>query len=106
MAEPEDLILDGAYMASRLARDAWRRYAPAARERVVRLIDVRGRLELFLNALFERPIGVALAEPPAPVSWLARAAGRGGDASAGAIPGTDGVRIFLPSSLDALRGFE
>ena len=29
MGEPEDLIIDGAYLASRLARDVWRRYAPA-----------------------------------------------------------------------------
>ena len=64
MAEPEDLIIDGAYMASRLARDVWRRYAPAAPERVLRLADVRVRLELFLNALFESPIHVARPNRP------------------------------------------
>jgi nitric oxide reductase NorD protein len=106
MAEPEDLILDGAYIASRLARDAWRRYAPAAPERVVRLVDVRVRLELFLNALFERPLAVAAAEPPPPVSWLARAAGRAAEARAGVMAGTDGVRIYLPPMLDASRGIE
>ena len=38
--------------------------------------DVRGRIELFLNALFEAPIAVHTAEAPAPVSWLGRVAGR------------------------------
>jgi len=104
MAEPEDLILDGAYVASRLARDIWRRYGPAAAERVLRLADVRARLELFLHALFGSPIPVSAAELAAPVSWLGRLAGRRGDAGAATIAGTDGVRILLPPVIDALRG--
>jgi len=100
MAEPEDLILDGAYMASRLVRDVWRRYTPPAADGALRLADVRVRLELFLNALFESPIPVSAAELAAPVSWLARLAGRGGNARAYAVPGTDGCRIFLPDELD------
>ena len=106
MAEPEDLIIDGAYIASRLARDVWRRYAPAPPERVLRLADVRVRLELFLNALFESPIYVSAAEPPPPVSWLARLAGRGAESRVGPMAGTDGVRIFLPDALDAPDGIE
>ena len=106
MAEPEDLIIDGAYIASRLARDVWRRYAPAPPERVLRLADVRVRLELFLNALFESPIHVSAAEPPPPVSWLARLAGRGAESRVAAMAGTDGVRIFLPDALDAPDGIE
>ena len=43
---------------------------------MLRLADVRVRLELFLNALFGAPIPVSAAEPAAPVSWLARLAGR------------------------------
>ena len=99
MAEPEDLIIDGAYLASRLARDAWRRYAPPPVDSAVRLVDVRGRIELFLNGLFEVPIAVHRAEPPAPVSWLGRVAGRASDSRRDAWPGTDGARIYLPPVL-------
>lgn len=106
MSEPEDLILDGAYMASRLARDVWRRYAPAPSESVVRLADVRVRIELFLNALFERSVAVAAAEAPAPVSWLARVAGRAAESPADVVAGTDGVRIYLPPVLEASHGIE
>ncbi len=75
MGEPEDLIIDGAYLASRLARDVWRRYAPPVADHVLQLSDVRVRIELFLNALFEMPMAVTCAEPAPPVSWLAAVAG-------------------------------
>jgi nitric oxide reductase NorD protein len=102
MGEPEDLILDGAYLASRLARDVWRRYAPPATENLLRLSDVRVRIELFLNALFEMPIAITAADPAAPVSWLARLAGRSpGQAP---LPGNDGTRIYLPPTLGVERG--
>lgn len=100
MSEPEDLILDGAYVASRFARDLWRRYAPPANDDALHLADVRSRLELFLHALFEREIPIAIAEPPAPVSWLGRLAGRGGETREH-VPGTDGARIYLPARLDS-----
>lgn len=104
MGEPEDLIIDGAYRASRLARDVWRRYAPPAAENVLHLKDVRVRIELFLNALFQVPFAVASAEPPAPVSWLARLAGRA-PADPDDVPaGNDGERVFLPPALDASAG--
>ena len=79
---------------------------PRLPTRVLRLADVRVRLELFLNALFESPIPVSAAELAAPVSWLARLAGRGGNARASAKPGTDGCRIFLPDELDVPDGIE
>jgi nitric oxide reductase NorD protein len=101
MGEPEDLIIDGAYIASRFVRDAWRRYSPPQAANVLCLADVRVRLELFLNGLFRAPIGVAAAEPPAPVSWLARLAGHAADFSRD-LPATDGTRIFLPATWDAL----
>jgi nitric oxide reductase NorD protein len=106
MAEPEDLIIDGAHMASRFARDAWRRYAPPPPERVLRIADVRGRIELFLHALFEVPIAIATAETPAPVSWLGRLAGRAPDVRAGALCGTDGIAIYLPPTVAATRDME
>jgi nitric oxide reductase NorD protein len=101
MGEPEDLIIDGAYMASRLAREVWRRHTPAAPERGLRLADVRGRIELFLNALFEAPIAVAPTELQAPVSWLARLARPAAEPRLEATAGTDGVRLFLPPVLDS-----
>ena len=52
MAEPEELIIEGAHFATRVARDAWRRYAPPGPRSSVSLASVRVRLELFLTALF------------------------------------------------------
>ena len=106
MGEPEDLILDGVYHASRFARDVWRRYAPASAEHVLRLSDVRVRIELFLNALFEAPLPVTSADPAAPVSWLARLAGRAPEGALPPFPGNDGVRVHLPAALVIQNGAE
>ena len=106
MAEPEDLIIDGAHAASRLLHNAWRRHAPRPVRAAVRLAEVRLRLECFLQALFAAPLVVTAADPAAPVSWLARLAGRGRDGDAGVMAGTDGVRIYLPPALDATPGAE
>ena len=65
MAEPEELILEGAHFATRLARDAWRRYGARPPDAAVSLGDVRIRLEVFLNALLGHAIDVA---PPGTVS--------------------------------------
>ncbi len=106
MAEPEDLILDGAQMVSRQMRQVWLRYAPPAPPNVLRLVDVRLRVELFLNALFETPLVVTAADAPAPVSWLGRVAGRGGAWREDAVAGTDGTRIYLPPVFDSATGVE
>jgi nitric oxide reductase NorD protein len=101
MAEPEELILEGAHFATRVAREAWRRYAAPAEDRAASLGAVRTRLEIFLTALLGTPIEVAPIEPPAPVSWLARLAGN----SARSRPdgtlhsGTDGRRVYLPATV-------
>jgi nitric oxide reductase NorD protein len=101
VSEPEELIIEGAHFATRVARDAWRRYGPSRRRPEIDLAAERPRLELFLAALFGQPIPIAAAEPPPPTTWLARLAH--GRPAAGAeqrlIPGTDGVRIFLPPCL-------
>ncbi len=106
MAEPEDLIIDGAHATTRLVRGVWRRYVPPTAPAVVRLADIRLRLECFLQALFKTPLAVTTGDPAAPVSWLARLAGRGGDADAGVMAGTDGARIYLPPSLDLSPALE
>ena len=105
MAEPEDLILEGAHAASRVARDIWRRYAPPAPAAELPLRQVRSRLELFLNALFGAPLTITSADPPAPMSWLARLADRASHARiAEALPGCDHQRIYLPPSLGTIGG--
>ena len=105
MAEPEDLIIDGAYVATRLARTIWQRHlAPASAG--VRLASVRLRLELFVQAIFGRSITIAAAPPPTPVSWLARLAGRAPAPDPDVEAGSDGVRVYLPSMLAVPAGKE
>jgi len=102
MSEPEDLILEGAYFATRVARDVWTRYGSPAASRRVALTSVRTRLELFVTALFQRSIPIAPMEPPAPRTWLARLAN--GDARGPRhdpfASGTDGHRVYLPPSME------
>lgn len=108
MSEPEELILEGAHFATRVARDAWRRYGPQPAGAAVPLARVRARLELFASALFETPIAIAAMEPPAPVTWLARLARSRPVERPDGTPaaGTDGRRVLLPPSLDFGRGEE
>lgn len=108
VAEPEDLILEGAHFATRVARDAWRRYAPSRGRPEVALLDERPRLELFLAALFQQPISIAPAQPPAPIPWLARVAHpRRLAAAERELPaGTDGTRVFLPPMLPVNKTVE
>src|SRR5215203_278425 len=98
MSEPEELILEGAHFATRIARDAWRRYGAHTASRDVGLPSVRTRLELFLAALFQQPIAIAPMEPPAPRTWLSRLANRQTAESPAdpLVSGTDGCRIYLP----------
>ena len=106
MSEPEDLILEGAHFATRVARDVWRRHAAASTAAGVPLAAVRGRLELFVAALFATPIAIAPVEPAAPATWLSKLARRPGRVpDADPFCGTDGVRVFLPPMLP-VRGSE
>lgn len=104
MAEPEDLLIDAAHFASRAAVAAWRKHGPARDRHLVLLADVRLRIELFLHAMVGHPVAVAAAEPPAPVSWLARLARGAAPAPAAVPPGTDGRRVYLPPWMDAAAG--
>ena len=101
MAEPEELILEGAHFATRVARDAWRRYGTPAADRAIPLTAVRARLEMFLTALVRTSITIAPMEPPAPASWLSRLA-RGpsrGRRDTSLRSATDGRRVYLPAAL-------
>ena len=103
MSEPEDVLLDGAHHATLVARRLWRRHAAPAEPETLRLDDVRGRIELFVQAAFGHELALAVAEPPAVPSWFGRFGRR--------IPrhlverrtlaSTDGERLRLPRSLPA-----
>ena len=101
VAEPEELIIEGAHLATRAVRGVWRRYAPPASIETVPLSEVRLRLELFVTALFRYPIQITGFEPPSKATWLARIA-RGSPHDTRREPfvcGTDGDRIFLPKAV-------
>jgi hypothetical protein len=102
MAEPEELILEGAHFATRVARDVWQRYGAHPASRDARLSHVRTRLELFVTALFRMPIAIAPMALPAPRTWLSRLAHRdtGESHHDPLLSATDGRRIFLPPSLE------
>ena len=96
MAEPEDVILDGAHSATTVAARLWRRHRPGPAR--VELGEVRSRLELLVGAIFGSAPPIVPAEPPAIPSFFGRIARR--------IPrhllddrayaSTDGMRIRLP----------
>ena len=104
MAEPEDVIAEGALIATRVVRDLWSRRAAGATTRPPQLQDVRRRVELFVAAVFPDAPEIGVADPPAPPSFLARLARRPTAHlhSRVAIPSTDGYRIRLPGALDGL----
>ena len=107
MAEPEELILEGAHFATRVARDLWRRYVPPPSSGLP-LAAVRERLELFVTALFQTPIAITALEPPAPATWLSRLASRHAP-RASHLPfgsGTDGRNVCLPRTLSFGTGDE
>jgi len=104
MAEPEDVIAEGALAATRAIRELWARRTAGMREGPPRLHDLRRRLELFLAAVLPDTPEIGVADPPAPPSFLARLARRRTAHlhSRTALSSTDGRRIRLPPSLDDL----
>jgi nitric oxide reductase NorD protein len=79
------------------------RRAPAPAPPVLRLDDVRRRLEVLLAALYGREIPIAALDP------TREAAGRTGRLpahlrAAGPVAASDGERIHLPAQLDASQG--
>lgn len=104
MAEPEDVIAEGALVATRLARKLWSRHAPGHRPGPPTLQDLRRRLELFTAAIIPEAPGIGVADPPAPQSLLARLAHRRHAHLRSDTPlsTTDGARVQLPASLPGL----
>jgi len=100
MAEAEELLVEGALLATRVARELWRRQSPAPER--ARLVDVQERVERFVTGIRGSCPRLVLANPPLRRSLFARLArglpAQSSAASAG-LPGTDGQRIFLPRDL-------
>ncbi len=102
MAEPEDVLAEGALHATRLVREVWARRPAARLQEPPRLPDLRRRLELFVAAVFPGAPDIGVAEPPAPLTLLARLANRRTSHLRGtqALPSADPERIRLPATLD------
>lgn len=102
MPEPEELLIDAARHATVAVRDVWRRQR-GARETAPRtlLADVRGRLEMLVEAVLGRAWPIRAAQLPAPMPLARRLWSRWPAAPAAAeiLPGNDGTAIYLPPSL-------
>ncbi|MET0986133.1 MAG: hypothetical protein ABW034_12085 [Steroidobacteraceae bacterium] len=98
MAEAEDLLSDVARHATVFARELWLRRrvnAPAT----VALADVSERLDLLLNAVFGCRWRLRTSQPAAPPTMLTHLFKRDQRPfSTQALPGTDGLSIWLPSN--------
>jgi nitric oxide reductase NorD protein len=101
VAEPEDVLADAALHATAAVRDIWHRRAHRDGA-APGLPQLRRRLELLIGAVFSGAPEIGIAEPPAPLSWLARLAhhGRGHLAPSCALPTGGPDRIRLPETLD------
>ena len=66
MSEPEEVILDGAHIATEYVVRLWRRHTTGAP--VAGLADSRRRLETLLAALYASPLPIVPAESPARAS--------------------------------------
>lgn len=101
MAEAEDVIVDAARHATAYAQDLLKRRRPVAESAVPGLMELAPRLDLLLTALHGRHWPLRVAQPPAPVTALARLFRR--DARPFrrlAVPSTDGQSIWLPRQLE------
>ncbi len=104
MGEPEEIIVDAARYATVAARAIWN--SQRGPDQRLRLADVHRRLELLVAALFPDAPLIGVAEPPAPLPFLARLAS---PLSARARPkialaSTDGARLRLPAVMDGSPG--
>lgn len=101
MGEPEEVILEGAHLATSWAADLWQRRRSESRTALPELADLRQRLELYVAAICPGAPPLSVAEPPTTTGlvwrWLMRIpphlARREARAS------TDGHRIRLPRRL-------
>lgn len=102
MAEPEDVVAEGALLATRVVRELWAHRPGERPDSLPRLSDLRRRLELFVAACVPNAPEIGIADPPARLNMLARLARRRTAHlyPAAAMASTDGGRIRLPDTLD------
>jgi len=87
------------------ARAAWRRMRPAAEPPVLRLDEVRRRLEILIAAVHGRPIPIVAVEPPEPPRGFARLFPEPRHLRpAELLAAADAERVHLPPWLDAAEG--
>lgn len=99
MAEGEELLAEGALVATRFVSDLWRRHRPATG--LAQLADVRERVECFVVGLCGTCPPLTVATPPLQRALLARLILRVPRYLnlAQSRPATDGRRILLPREL-------
>ncbi len=108
MAEPEDVLLDGAHHATLFVQSLWRRRRAGAPPATVALADVRRRLDLLVHAAFGADVAIAPADPPPPATWFRRF-GQGTPrhlVARAPVASTDGKLVRLPRALPADGGAE
>jgi nitric oxide reductase NorD protein len=100
VSEPEEVILEGAHIATTYVAELWRRNR-GDRGRMPGLSDLRRRLDFFVAAYCAGAPAVGVAEPPAVPHLLARVMRRIPRHLASASPhaSTDGHVIRLPRSI-------
>jgi nitric oxide reductase NorD protein len=100
VAEPEELLIEGARRATVAARQLWRRARPPEARRELSLAHVRRRLEMVVVAVCGDIGPIVPADPPPAPTWLARVFGAADDRSRRvASASTDGVSMWLPRVL-------
>ncbi len=106
MAEPEEVVLEAAHVATTAVAALWRRHTAERGAEAPALADLRGRLRLFVTGVFGDCPEIVVAEPPARPTLLARLALRTPShlVARAPVPSTDGRRIRLPRRLDAEAG--
>ncbi|MEO8799035.1 MAG: hypothetical protein ABI551_14190, partial [Polyangiaceae bacterium] len=99
MAEAEELLAEGAELATRYAQELWRRHGPTVH--VARLSDVRERIQCFVTGIRGACPPLALANLPVQRSIFGRIAHRIPRhlTLSIALPATDGERVLLPREL-------
>src|SRR5829696_7394966 len=87
-------------------RALWRRLRPAPEPPVVRLEDVRRRLEILIAAVYGRPIPIIATEPEEPPHWARRLffPEPGHLRREALLASADAERVHLPPALDAAEG--
>jgi nitric oxide reductase NorD protein len=99
VAEAEELLVDGALVATRFAHEFWRRHRP--KPELAQLVDSRERVECFIVGLLGACPPLAVAVAPLPRTLLGRLVLRIPRHLnlTDARPGTDGRHVLLPREL-------